>query len=67
MQKTRSRRKKLELALQKASDWLDAIEDTPEKINEHIYFGPHKWIVCLLGSSIYTVRNYIDDNKNKLK
>ena len=50
----------LEIALQKAMGWLSSIDDTTEVVNDHIYFGPHKWIVCLLGSRIYTVQNFID-------
>ena len=57
----------LEIALQKALAWLSNIDDTTEVVNDHIYFGPHKWIVCLLGSRIYTMRNFIDQNESMVK
>ena len=53
------KRHKLEKALMKALSWQDKIDDVAKRINNHTYFGPHKWIVCLLGSDRYDVDNFI--------
>ena len=45
----------LETALNKALSWQQAIENTNKLINNHTYFGPHKWIVCLIGSDMHKV------------
>ena len=29
-------------------------------MNGHNYYGPHKWIVCLIGSDAYTVKDFMD-------
>ena len=42
------------------------IEDTREKVNDRVYVGPHKWIVCLIGSDIYTVQDFMLKNKRSL-
>ena len=47
--------KRMEKALEKALQWQSNIEDTREKVNNKVYVGPHKWIVCLIGSDSYTV------------
>ena len=47
--------------------WQDRIDDEPVVINNHTYFGPHKWIVCLLGSDRYDVSNFTSDNKKVLQ
>ena len=34
------------------------IEDKNTSINERVYIGPHKWIVCLIGGDCYTVEDF---------
>ena len=56
-------RKKLENALKQALSWQNKIDNEPVQINNHTYFGPHKWIVCLLGSDTYDISNFISDHE----
>ena len=57
--RTYFRRQKLQKALEKAIRWQQDIETQPIRINGNNYFGPHKWIICLLGSDAYTVDDFI--------
>ena len=43
------------------------IENTTETVNDHVYFGPHKWIVCLIGADSYTVQDFITKHKTALE
>lgn len=54
--------KRLEKALEKALAWQANLEDTKEAVNNNVYVGPHKWIVCLIGSDVYTVGDFILKN-----
>lgn len=60
---------RLSNALVQALEWQNTkIEDTKLiKENNHVYYGPHKWIVCLLGSDDYTVRDFIEFHEKKIK
>ena len=51
--------KRLEIALEKALKWQAAVEDSQLTVNDHTYYGPHKWIVCLLGSENYSVGAFL--------
>ena len=53
-----SKQKRLEKALEKALAWQNMIEDKSTKINDKLYIGPHKWIVCLIGGDCYTVEDF---------
>ena len=57
---------KLQHALQMALDWQDGIENTTELINGYQYVGPHKWIVCLIGSTEYTVQLFLAEKRKVL-
>ena len=35
--------------------------------HKHVYIKPHKWIVCLLGSDAYSVRDLISTFGDKIK
>ena len=61
------RRQKLQKALEKAIDWQQAVETKAELINGNTYFGPHKWIICLLGSDVYPVNDFISNHETQLK
>ena len=51
---------RLEIALEKALEWqVKLVEDTPITVNNRTYVGPHKWIVCLIGSDIYMVNDLL--------
>lgn len=58
---------KLQHALQMALDWQDGIENTSEYINGYQYVGPHKWIVCLIGSTEYTVQLFLAEKRRLLQ
>jgi len=45
----------LQQALQKALEWQESLDDMAVTKNGYSYIGPHKWIVCLIGSSAYSV------------
>ena len=53
-----SKQKRLEKALEKALAWQNMIEDKITKINDRVFIGPHKWIVCLIGGDCYTVEDF---------
>ena len=57
------RRQKFQQALEKAIQWQRAIENEHIRINNYNYLGPHKWIICLLGSDIYPVDNFISTHQ----
>ena len=45
----------LQMALSKALEWQEGVEDMVVTKNGYSYVGPHKWIVCLIGSDVYSV------------
>lgn len=48
---------RLERALELAYEWQNTIVPNYDvEINERVYVGPHKWIVCLLGDDAYSIR-----------
>ena len=58
-QGAKSSDKRLEIALEKALRWQTTlVDDTEVKQNGHTYTGPHKWIVCLIGSDAYSVGTF---------
>lgn len=58
---------KLHKALVQALEWQQSIEDTKViKENNRVFYGPHKWIICMLGSDDYTVRAFIRDNQSDI-
>ena len=34
------------------------IEDKKIKMNDRLFIGPHKWIVCVIGGDCYTVEDF---------
>ena len=47
---------RLERALEKAYDWQNnLVQNFQTTVNNKIYIGPHKWIVCILGDDVYSV------------
>ena len=56
------RRQKFKKALKKAMQWQEAIGTERIRINGKTYFGPHKWIICLLGSDVYPVDDFIKEH-----
>ena len=55
-EKQSSKTIRLELALEKALEWQNTlVQDYTTRINGRDYIGPHKWVLCLLGSDIYAV------------
>ena len=59
---------RLEIALEKALEWqIKLVEDTPVTINNKTYVGPHKWIVCLIGSDIYMVNDLLTRHQHTIR
>ena len=59
---------RLEKALTKALNWqMTRVQDKKVVINDHTYFDPHKWIVCLIGSDLFSVSRFIEEHSKKLK
>ena len=54
---------KLQFALETALEWQEGIENTVVTKNGYNYVGPHKWIVCLIGSSSYSITMLLHDQK----
>mmetsp|Transcript_4884 Transcript_4884/g.5959 ORF Transcript_4884/g.5959 Transcript_4884/m.5959 type:complete len:198 (+) Transcript_4884:1357-1950(+) len=47
---------RLESALEKAYEWQNTlVQDFEKTVNNKVYVGPLKWIVCLLGDDVYSV------------
>ena len=78
--KNNSMKHRFQKALEKAYDWqnrlvLDYNEVHPKtkdkqewaRDKKYTYVGPHKWIVCLLGSDIYNTNNFDIENRKKIK
>ena len=59
------RRNRLEQALEKALQWQTALEGEPVEVNDHVYQGPHKWIVCLVGSDSYAVKQFTASHQKR--
>ena len=46
-------------------DWQTEIVDNyAETINDHVYVGPHKWIVCLIGSNGCATGTFMSSNES---
>ena len=57
----------MEQALEKALQWQTSIENETEVVNGRTYVGPHKWIVCLVGSEAYSVKQFMSIHDRELK
>ena len=42
---------------------MNLVNDECKIVNEHNYYGPHKWIVCLIGSDTYKVNDFLFANE----
>jgi len=62
-----AKQKRLEKALERALTWQSGVEDKTQVVNGHVYVGPHKWIVCLIGSDAYTVQDFILNHYDSFK
>ena len=53
--------------MQTALDWQTMkVNDTAETINDYVYIGPHKWIVCLIGSNGCVPNTFMSSNESIL-
>lgn len=60
-------RNRLQTALQTALDWQTMkVDDSAETINDYVYVGPHKWIVCLIGSNGCVPNTFMSSNESVL-
>jgi hypothetical protein len=50
-----SREQWLSQALLTAMEWQSSIQDTQKVKNNHVFIGPHKHIVCLVGSCEFSI------------
>ena len=58
---------RLERALEKAYDWQNnLVQNFQTTVNNKIYIGPHKWIVCILGDDVYSVNQFRLNNQARL-
>lgn len=62
-----AKQKRLEKALERALTWQSLVEDKKQIVNNNVYIGPHKWIVCLIGSDAYTVQDFILNHYDSFK
>ena len=62
-----AKQKRLEKALERALTWQSTVEDKTQVVNGNVYVGPHKWIVCLIGSDAYTVQDFILNHYDSFK
>ena len=61
------RPERLEIALERALDWQNNhVDDEQVRVNRHTYYGPHKWIVCLIGSDKYQINTFMNKHKESL-
>ena len=51
--------------MEKALQWQTALEGEPVEVHGHAYRGPHKWIVCLVGSDSYAVKQFTASHRNR--
>ena len=54
--------------MKKAYEWQNShrIEDFAVTKHGKVYYGPHKWIVCLLGDEVYSVNLFKNNHKARL-
>ena len=46
-------------------DWqTQKVDDFAELINDNVYVGPHKWIVCLVGSNNCVPSTFMTSNES---
>jgi len=54
-----SKKIRLERALEKAYEWQNSrAPDFVEEVNGRNYYGPLKWIICLLGDDVYEINKF---------
>jgi len=58
---------RLSSALVQAFEWQSSkIVDDKVVVRNHVYYGPHKWIICLLGSDDFNVKDFIVSHEKKI-
>ena len=58
---------RLERALEKAYEWQNTlVQDFVTTVNDRVYVGPHKWIICILGDDVYAVNQFKLNNRERL-
>ena len=51
--------------MEKALQWQTGLESEPVEVNDRAYQGPHKWIVCLVGSDAYAVKQFTASHQKR--
>ena len=58
---------RLERALEKALEWQNnMVENYEVSVHGKVYYGPHKWIICLLGDDAYSINQFRMNNRDRL-
>ena len=58
---------RLERALELAFEWQNTqVPNYEQEVNERVYYGPLKWIVCLLGDDVYSISQFRMKNRERL-
>ena len=54
--------------MEKAYEWQNSHRIENFAVTKHgkVYYGPHKWIVCLLGDDVYSVNLFKNNHKARL-
>lgn len=68
-ERVRAKQKRLETVLKEAMRWQEEIQDKEvrKQSHGHAYLKPHKWIVCLIGSDAYSVKDFITAHGAKVR
>ena len=45
---------------------MTRVQNKKITVNSNVYYDPHKWIVCLIGSDSYPVKNFLNSHIDKL-
>ena len=48
-------------------EWQTTVQDSATEHNNHMYVGPHKHIVCLIGSCDYSASHFMTDYAEKVR
>jgi hypothetical protein len=50
-----------------ALEWQRTLSSQRTVVNGITYYGPHKWIICLVGNGNYHIKQFLKDNGDQLR
>ena len=50
-----------------ALEWQRSLATQTTVVNGTTYFGPHKWIICLVSRGNYHIKQFLKDNGDQLR